>query len=623
MDKQFWNWANDSNELILEGVIASESWFDDEVTPKMFREQLSGRSGPLTVRINSPGGDVFAGVSIYNMLNEYDGEVTVKVDGLAASIASLVSMAGDKIIMLPGAMMMVHKPWTFATGNADDLTQVVEMLEKTCASMIPIYAERTGQTEAKIEELLSAETWMTGEDAVVLGFATEAEPAKTSLAQSLKNALAFGETVKNAVSQPAMAMLTKLKAQQIEVQEAEEVEETDVTVTTSSADEADTTETDVSKTEAAEKSEDAVEETNETDNGVKMETTQEAIAKAQVLEPAAQAAVDTPNPSDYLKTKASVEDFAKVLRAQAGKNVEDVKAAWKDVLIKNGLADADYFQLPEPVVTSIEDAVKSGEIYSRMNHTGLDVFKVTYDNADADADTSRAGGHAKGDTKDEQVLDFDDRTIRAQYIYKYLVLDKETIRENKSTGALVRFVLNELPVRIVREMERAAIIGDGRVAGTDKRAITSFVSVKSDVVESGAFATSITADAGDSLAQVVAEAADEILADGEVVLIAKKGFKTRARFEKDSNGALIFPAGMSAEDVLGVDTIIEPTWFNDATDPDYDAYLVVLGAYDTVGDNSVEAFTNFKLESNENEFLQEIYKGGALAKVKAAVGITA
>ena len=162
MDK-FWKWAKAeaSNELIINGTIASESWLEDDVTPKLFKEELAAHTGDITVRINSPGGDVFAGVSIYNMLREYNGRVVVKVDGLAASIASLIAMAGDEIVMLPGAMMMVHKPWTIAAGNADELGRAVEMLEKTCESMIPVYASRTGLSEEKIEELLAAETWMT------------------------------------------------------------------------------------------------------------------------------------------------------------------------------------------------------------------------------------------------------------------------------------------------------------------------------------------------------------------------------------------------------------------------------------------------------------------------------
>ncbi len=212
--KQFWKWAKDEvstdkSELILDGVIASESWYDDEVTPKLFRDELNRHPGNVTVRINSPGGDVFAGVSIYNALVEHDGEVTIKVDGLAASIASLIAMAGDKIIMLPGSMMMVHQPWTIAMGNSDEIAQVVQMLEKTCQSMVPIYSARTGHPEERIIELLKAETWMTAEESVELGFATQAIAAKASISDSIKNALTYANTVQNAVMQPVMSLKAK------------------------------------------------------------------------------------------------------------------------------------------------------------------------------------------------------------------------------------------------------------------------------------------------------------------------------------------------------------------------------------------------------------------------------
>ena len=631
MSKQFWKWAKaeNSSELILEGVIASDSWFEDDVTPKLFRDELAQHPGAVTVRINSPGGDVSAGVSIYNMLNEHNGEVHVKVDGIAASIASLIAMAGDKITMLPGAMMMVHLPWTIAAGNSDDMKQVVEMLEKTGESMIPIYAARTGLSEERVEELLKAETWMTAEDAVELGFADEAVGAKTSLANAMAKIKELTASTQSAIMQPVMS----LKGAKAEVKDdtdttekpaevATEEPETPSADTTESEEEVDTTEAEV--TESAEENKEPVKEETKA---------MTEIAKSQVIEPKDQAPV-TPvvNAKEWFKSRDAVEAFTNALAENPGKSFADteVQNAYKAKQAKAGITDPSVFTLPEPVITSIEDAVKSGEIYSRLNHTGLDVYKAVWDDTDPDTDTSRAGGfnpayesEGKVDrTKEQQILDFDDRVIRAQYIYKYLVIGKETLRENRSTGALVRFVLNELPVRVIRELERAAIIGDGRGTGS-KRKITSFVSVKADATAGNAFASTYTRQAGESLAEAVRRAATEIEADGEVVLIAKKGFSVEAQFEKDTDGKLLFPIGTSAEAILGVSTIIEPSWLNDTTDTDNDAYLVVLSKYYTVGDNSVEAFTNFKLETNENEFLQEIYKGGALAAAKAAVAISA
>lgn len=637
---KFWKWvkAEASNELYIDGVIASESWYDDEVSPKLFRDELAKHKGAVTVRINSPGGDVFAGLAIYNALNEHEGEVTVKVDGLAASAASFIAMAGDKIIMLPGSLMMVHNSSTISFGNAEDMQQTIEQLKAADESMVSIYAARTGQTEERIRELLAAETWMNADEAVELGFATEAVPAKTSLADAMAKIAENTQAVTGAATKPAMAIQAKLeapttpRAEEVKDETAEEGEEADATETTTPAaesnEEAAAPESD-SQSEASE-----TEETNNSDEGIKAMSKQDEAAREgiQAAAPANPVAAVATNAAEWFKSRDAVEAFTMALANNAGKsfNDETVQAAYRDAQVTAGITDPDVFKLPEPVVTSIEDAVTSGEIYSRMNHTGLDIYKLVYDAADAEADTSRAGGFngdwESGDavdrTKEQQILDFNDRVIRAQYIYKYLVLGKEVIRENRSTGALVRFVLNELPVRVIRELERAAIIGDGRAPGS-KRKIDSFVSVKSDATANNVFASTYTRSAGESLAEAVRRAADEIEADGEVVLIAKKGFKTDAMFEKDGSGDLLFPIGSTPEAVLGVNTVIEPSWFKDSTDADNDAYLVVLSQYHTVGDNSVEAFTNFKLETNENEFLQEIYKGGALAAMKSAVAISA
>ena len=641
---QFWKWvknevSSSGSDLVLEGVVASESWYGDEVTPKAFREELSAHKGDLTVVINSPGGDVYSGIYIFNELKNHEGNVTVRINGLAASIASIIAMAGDKVIMEQSSLMMIHQPHVGSYGNADEMRETADYLDKVGEQLVDIYQSKTGLDRERIVEMLKAETWLDGTEAVELGFADEA-PGAGKLSNSVKNVLDYITPVKAAVSQPLASLQAKLVEEanatdttpptDEAVEKTVEVEptvEADTTDDKTEVEEAETT-TEVEVTESTEEQTNAV-ETKEI-NAMSKE-----IAESQVLEPKAQAAVDTTPKVDakaWFKSKASVVALTEALAENAGKafNSEEVQAAYKAAQVKAGITDPSVFTLPEPLVTAIEDAVKSGEIYSRMNHSGLDIFKAVWDDTDANTDTSRAGGfnpdyETGGNidrTKEEQVLDFEDRVVRAQYIYKYLKLGKEVIRENRSTGALVRFVLNELPVRIIRELERAAIIGDGRATNA-KRKIKSFVSVKADATAGNAFASSYTRTAGVSLAEAVRRAATLLEADGEVVLIAKKGFAVDAQFERDNSGDLLFPIGTSAEAVLGVSTIIEPTWFTDATDADNDAYLVVLSQYLTVGDNSVEAFTNFQLETNEQEFLQEIYKGGALVARKAAVAISA
>lgn len=181
--KKFWAWKNqadggsDANdtggarELELYGTIAEESWFDDDITPAMFREELFAGSGPITVWINSPGGDCIAASQIYTMLMDYKGDVTVKIDGIAASAASVIAMAGTEVLMAPTALMMIHNPATIAMGDHEDMKKAISMLDEVKESIINAYEIKTSLTRDKLSKLMDAETWMNANKAVELGFA--------------------------------------------------------------------------------------------------------------------------------------------------------------------------------------------------------------------------------------------------------------------------------------------------------------------------------------------------------------------------------------------------------------------------------------------------------------------
>ena len=183
--RKFWNWKNRTitNEetqtevtertLFLNGTIAEESWFDDEVSPKIFKDELNGGNGDITVWINSPGGDCVAAAQIYNMLRDYKGNVTVKVDGIAASAASVIAMAGDKVLMSPVSMLMIHNPMTVAYGSSDEMQKAIEMLSSVKDSIVNAYEIKTGLSRAKLSHLMDAETWMDANKAVELGFADD------------------------------------------------------------------------------------------------------------------------------------------------------------------------------------------------------------------------------------------------------------------------------------------------------------------------------------------------------------------------------------------------------------------------------------------------------------------
>lgn len=175
MKRKFWNWVrnenDDSRTLFLNGEISDETWYGDEVTPKMFKEELQDGEGDITVWINSPGGDVFAAAQIYNMLMDYKGNVTVKIDGLAASAASVIAMAGTEVQMSPVAMMMIHNPATIAIGDSSEMKKAIDMLDEVKESIMNAYEIKTGLSRSRISHLMDAESWFNAKKAVELGFA--------------------------------------------------------------------------------------------------------------------------------------------------------------------------------------------------------------------------------------------------------------------------------------------------------------------------------------------------------------------------------------------------------------------------------------------------------------------
>lgn len=175
MKRKFWNWVkNDAEEertLVLNGEISDETWYGDEVTPKLFEKELNAGTGNITVWINSPGGDVFAAAQIYNMLMEYKGDVTVKIDALAASAASVIAMAGTKVLMSPVGLMMIHNPMTIAIGDSKEMQKAGEMLDEVKEGILNAYEIKTGLNRTRISHLMDGESWFNAKKAVELGFA--------------------------------------------------------------------------------------------------------------------------------------------------------------------------------------------------------------------------------------------------------------------------------------------------------------------------------------------------------------------------------------------------------------------------------------------------------------------
>lgn len=178
----FWTFRNavegQEPELELYGYISEYSWFDDDITPKMFKDDLNkfGQGGPVTIRMNSYGGDVIAASLMHNIIEEYPGRVTVQVDGIAASAATVVAVAGDVIRMQETAYFMIHDPavvFFLAQLNIEDLSRMTDSLKAVKDGIVNAYVTKTGLSRARLSKLMTEETWMDAQKAVYLGFADE------------------------------------------------------------------------------------------------------------------------------------------------------------------------------------------------------------------------------------------------------------------------------------------------------------------------------------------------------------------------------------------------------------------------------------------------------------------
>lgn len=174
--KKYWEFkasAQGVGELYIYGDIVRYQWDEDDTSAKSFKRDLDalGDIQTLNLYINSPGGSVFEGVAIYNILKRHKAKVHVHVDALAASIASVIAMAGDTITMPSNAMMMIHNPWMFTWGNAVELRKAADDLDRIGASMKQSYLDRAGDklTEDKLTEMLDAETWLSAQECLEYG----------------------------------------------------------------------------------------------------------------------------------------------------------------------------------------------------------------------------------------------------------------------------------------------------------------------------------------------------------------------------------------------------------------------------------------------------------------------
>jgi len=176
-------------EIEFYGYISEYSWLDDDITPQLFKRDLNeiGRGGPVTIRIHSGGGDVFAASAIRAMIMDYPGRVTTRIDGLCASAATYVATAGDVVKMQDSAFMMIHDPWTIALGGVEELKAAIDLLKTVKQGIIEAYQSKTALNADTLAKMMSDETWMTAQEALELGFVDEVITAPSKIFQGLQN----------------------------------------------------------------------------------------------------------------------------------------------------------------------------------------------------------------------------------------------------------------------------------------------------------------------------------------------------------------------------------------------------------------------------------------------------
>lgn len=174
----FHNEAVNATEITIYGIIG-DSWWEDSVSAGDIDNALKGISGDIIINLNSPGGDAFDGIAIYNRLKKHNGKVTINVDGWACSAASVIAMAADELVMGLGSMFMIHEASTVVWGTKRDMRKEADVLEKLEDGIIDIYMTKASVNREEIRSMVDDETWFSAQEAVEMGFATATEATGT------------------------------------------------------------------------------------------------------------------------------------------------------------------------------------------------------------------------------------------------------------------------------------------------------------------------------------------------------------------------------------------------------------------------------------------------------------
>ncbi len=315
---------------------------------------------------------------------------------------------------------------------------------------------------------------------------------------------------------------------------------------------------------------------------------------------------------NFLANKKTMAQFRDVVMNSA--TGADFRASWGKVLVENGLSPADFF-LPEAILGELTDLWETAaeNFLSLLDVTGLKALKVAYD--DNTGVSSRARGHQRGNAKNEEVIHLTPKEIRAQIVYKYITLDRETLDYEDTNGVLMRFVSRELAYRILHEIMRAVLVGDGR-SSSDPDKISKIEAIFRTASDD--YVTVSTAAAAQPTIEEVATAVDSIQAEGDITLfMGKQTLRALTKFVAATGGTVQYKSAADIAAELGVNEI-RTTRLLGSNISGQPAVIAFVGKeYKIVGDLTMKGFENFILSYNKYEFLNELYVGGALAAPKS------
>lgn len=347
----------------------------------------------------------------------------------------------------------------------------------------------------------------------------------------------------------------------------------------------------------------------------------------------------------YLDSPKAFDDFANYIWSHPSDGrAKDVMAGWNTFARKQlgehatmGI-DNDSVEslIPKSVVTTINDELntRGSGLWGMFAHTGLDIPpKLGENEVSLDADDGRAHGYPVekyGTEKQQERIAIRTRDFGVGMVYKYLQLNSGDIRRTGNPSVLLRFALQDLPNRLIQTVERAAVLNKTDPADKDWADMNMFRSVIDDsnetkeaagnrVIPGNEFALTRQAKAGESLIETFRRAAGMVKAAGAKVLITTDEVVSDIALSKDSNGNFLLPLGSDTAAAVSVSQIITPQWYLDRDREDTLGVIMVPSQYAIWGDSDSESFTNFKLSTNTNEFLEEIWTGGGLRTVKSAV----